>query len=67
MSGMGPLDDEYALGKEGSEELDEECADGCIYRRDSNPDDEYCFINKKATGLVQCEVLLDHQNNGILI
>ena len=60
MTEMGPLDDRYSLVKGGSEKPEEECADGCIYRRDSNPDDEYCFMNKETTGLVQCEVLLYH-------
>ena len=46
MSGMGVLDDKYAFVREVSEKPQKECEDGCIYKRDSSPGDEYCFMNK---------------------
>ena len=54
---MGPLDDRYSLVREGVDKPVEECRDGCIYRRDSSPEDEYCFKYEESTGWIQCEVL----------
>merc|ERR1712142_1111054 len=55
--GQGDLDDTYELIKEGSEKPEDVCADGCIYRRESNPVDEYCFIDRESSGSVVCQAI----------
>ena len=58
VAGQGDLDDRYELVREGSEKPEDICADGCIYKRESIPVDEYCFLNKETTGSVVCQVLM---------
>merc|ERR1712013_790622 len=55
VAGQGDLDDRYELVREGSEKPEDICADGCIYKRESIPVDEYCFLNKETTGSVVCQ------------
>ena len=57
MTGLGPFDDKYTLVKEGPEKPEDVCEDGCIYKRDSSPVDEYCFRSQENSGSVMCEVL----------
>lgn len=55
VTGMGPLDDKYTLVKEGPDKPNDVCKDGCIYKRDSHPGDEYCFKDQETSGSIMCE------------
>ena len=61
VSGKGEeMDGKYILKELVGEKPDEVCVDGCIYFKDENREDEYCFkmAESAEAAIVQCEVTL---------
>ena len=62
VSGKGPeMDGKYVLKEMVGEKPNEVCVDGCIYYKDDNTEEEYCFKaaeNLEESAIVQCEVKL---------
>ena len=59
VSGKGvEMDGKYILKESVGEKPSEECMDGCIYYKDENKEDEYCFmaVEEAEAAFVQCEV-----------
>ena len=52
------MDGKYILKESVGEKPSEECMDGCIYYKDENKEDEYCFmaVEEAEAAFVQCEV-----------
>ena len=64
VSGKGEMDGKYILKEVVGEKPDEVCNDGCIYYKDENKDDEYCFksVEDEEGAFVQCEVTIRQDN-----
>ena len=60
VSGKGPeMDGKYVLKELVGQKPAEVCVDGCIYYKDDNREEEYCFKaaeNLEESAMVQCEV-----------
>ena len=65
VSGKGEMDGKYVLKEHVGEKPNEVCIDGCIYFKDDNLEDEYCFktVEEADAAFVQCEVNLDYKNS----
>ena len=63
VSGKGAMDGKYVLKEYVGEKPNEVCVDGCIYFKDDNLEDEYCFkaVEEVDAAFVQCEVNLDYK------
>merc|ERR1711874_55458 len=62
VSGKGPLDGVYHLKTEMTNRPSDVCVDGCIYFKDQQESEEYCFgvVQESEAAILQCE------NNGTL-
>ena len=60
------MNDKYSLITEDAEKPEDVCNDGCIYKRDSSPEDEYCFKYFESMGSVECEVLWYYYNDKVI-
>ena len=52
------MDGTYHLKTEISNKPNEVCVDGCIYYKDQNKHEEYCFglVEESESAILQCEV-----------
>ena len=54
VSGLGSLDGVYTLMKQLHFKLEPICEDGCLYTRQDQPDDWFCFKPKYSMHSVSC-------------